>query len=123
MGTAKRNVYQDVTASKVITRDGKHFASYILVPNLGDAIYIKGTPQIHRLERVGKSKVNIYHNSTCKKSSSLLRAVDYVLASTPDSYLEELGKPSENEKDEPFTEAVDQHNALEVTIGNIVVVL
>ena len=122
MGTVKRNFYQDVTASKIITRDGKHFASCILVPNLDDAIYIKGTPQIH-LERVGKSKVNIYHNSTYKKSSSLLRAVDYVLASTPDSYLEELGKPSENEKDEPFTEAVDQHNALEVTIGNIVVVL
>ena len=122
MGTVKRNFYQDVTASKIITRDGKHFASCILVPNLDDAIYIKGTSQIH-LERVGKSKVNIYHNSTYKKSSSLLRAVDYVLASTPDSYLEELGKPSENEKDEPFTEAVDQHNALEVTIGNIVVVL
>ena len=53
----------------------------------------------------------------------MLRAADYTLASTPDSDLEELDKPSENEKDEPFTEAVDQHDALEVTIGNIVVVL
>ena len=35
----------------------------------------------------------------------------------------ELDKPSENEKDEPFTKAVDQHDTLEVTIGNIVVVL
>ena len=30
-------------------------------------------------------------------------AVDYALASTPDSDLEELNKPSENKKDEPFT--------------------
>ena len=37
--------------------------------------------------------------------------------------MEALNKPSENEKDEPFTEAVDQHDALEVIIGNIVVVL
>ena len=95
----------------------------ILVPKLDDAIYIKGTLQTHYLERVGKSKVNFYYNSTYKKSSSLLKAVNYVLASTPDSDLEELDKPSENEKDEPFTEAVDQHDALEVTIGNIVVVL
>ena len=72
----KRKVYQDVTASKVIIRDAKHFASYansileiqvqyldksdILVPKLDDAIYIKGTLQIHHLERVGKSKVNFY---------------------------------------------------------------
>ena len=53
----------------------------------------------------------------------MLRAVDYALASTPDSDSEELDKPSDNEKDEPFTEAVDQHDTLEVTIGNIVVVL
>ena len=53
----------------------------------------------------------------------MLRGVDYALASTPDSDLEELDKPSENEKNEPFTEAVDQHDALKVTIGNIVVVL
>ena len=37
--------------------------------------------------------------------------------------MEELDKPSENEKDEPFKKAVDQYDALEVTIGNIVVVL
>ena len=48
----------------------------------------------------------------------MLRAVDYALASNPDSDL-----PSENKKDEPFTEAVDQYDALEVTIGNIIVVL
>ena len=71
--------------------------SDILVPNLDDAIYIKGTLQIHHLERVGKSKVNFYYNLTYKKSSSLLKAVDYALASTPDSDLEELDKPSENE--------------------------
>ena len=53
----------------------------------------------------------------------MLRAVDYALASTPDSDSEELDKPSDNEKDEPFTEAVDQHDILEVTTGNIVVVL
>ena len=68
-GTVKRKVYQDVTASKVIIRDAKHFASYansileiqveyldksdILVPKLDDAIYIKCTLQIHHLERVG----------------------------------------------------------------------
>ena len=46
-----------------------------------------------------------------------------MLASTPASDLEELDTPSENEKDEPFTEAINQHDALEVTIGNIVVVL
>ena len=62
----KRKVYQDVTSSKVIIRDAKHFASYansileiqveyldksdILVPKLDDAIYIKGTLQIHHLE-------------------------------------------------------------------------
>ena len=97
--------------------------SDILVPKFDDAIYIKGTLQIHHLERVGKSKVNFYYNSTYKKSSSLLRAIDYALASTPDSDLEELDKPSESEKDEPFTEAVDHYDALEVTIGNIVVVL
>ena len=45
-----------------------------------------------------------------------------MLASTPASDLEELDTPSENEKDEPFT-AINQHNALEVTTGNIVVVL
>ena len=53
----------------------------------------------------------------------MLRAVDYALASTPDSDLEELDKPTENKKDKPFTEAVDQHDALEVTVGNIVLVL
>ena len=54
----------------------------------------------------------------------MLRAVDYALASTPDSDLEEIDKPTENKKDKPpFTEAADQHDALEVTIGNIVVVL
>ena len=53
----------------------------------------------------------------------MLRAVDYALASTPDPDLEELDKPSKDEKDEPFTEAVDQYDGLEVTIGNIVVVL
>ena len=37
--------------------------------------------------------------------------------------MEELDKLSENKKDEPFTEAVDQYGALEVTTGNIVVVL
>ena len=79
--------------------------------------------QIHHLEQVGKSKFNFYYNSTYKKSSNLLSVVDYALASTPDSDLEELEKPSENEKDKPFTEAVDQHDVLEVTIGNIVVVL
>ena len=105
-GTVKRKVYQDVTAPKVIIRDAKHFDSYansileiqveylnksdILVPKLDDAIYIKGTLQIHHLERVGKSKVNFYYNSTCKKSSSLLRAVDYALASNPDSDLDQL---------------------------------
>ena len=83
----------------------------------------KGTLQIHHLEWVGQSKVNFNYNSTYKKSSNLLRAADYTLASTPDSDLEELDKPSENEKDEPFTEAVDQQDALEVTIGNIVKVL
>ena len=130
----KRKVYQDVIASKVVIRYAKHFASYansileiqveyidksdILVPKLDDAIYIKGT-----LERVGKSKVKFYYNSTYEKSSNLLRGVDYALVSTPDSDLEELDKPSENEKNEPFTEAVDQHDALKVTIGNIVVVL
>ena len=46
-----------------------------------------------------------------------------MLALTPDSDLEELDKPSENKKDEPFTEAINQHDALEVTIGNIAVVL
>ena len=138
-GTVKRKVYQDVIASKVIIRYAKHFASYansileiqveyidksdILVPKLDDAIYIKGTLQIHHLERVGKSKVKFYYNSTYEKSSNLLRGVDYALVSTPDSDLEELDKPSENEKNEPFTEAVDQHDALKVTIGNIVVVL
>ena len=65
-GTVKRKVYQDVTASKVIIKDAKHFASYansileiqaeyldksdILVLKLDDAIYIKGTLQIHHLE-------------------------------------------------------------------------
>ena len=88
------------------------------VPKFNDTIYYKGTLQIHHLKRVGKSKVNFYYNSTYKKSSSLLRAVDYVLASFPDSDLEEIDKPSENEKDEPFTEAVDQYDAFEVTIGN-----
>ena len=53
----------------------------------------------------------------------MLRAVDYALASTPDSDLEELDEQIETEKDETFTEAVDQHDALEVTVGNIVVVL
>ena len=88
-GTVKRKVYQDVIASKVIIRDAKHFASYsnsileiqveyldksdILVLKLDDAIYIKGTLQIHHLERVGKSKVNFYYNLTYKKSSNLLR--------------------------------------------------
>ena len=83
-GTVKREVYQDVTVSKVIMRDAKHFASYansiseiqveyldksdILVPRLDDAIYIKGTLQVHHLEQVGKSKVNYYYNSTYKKS-------------------------------------------------------
>ena len=135
----KRKVYQDVTASKVIIRDAKHFASYansileiqveyldksdILVPKLDDAIYIKCTLQIHHLERVGKPKGNFYYKPTYKKSLNLLRAVDYALASTPDSDSEELDKPSDNEKDEPFTEAVDQHDILEVTTGNIVVVL
>ena len=135
----KKKVYQDVTASKVIIRDAKHFASYansileiqveyldksdILVPKLDDAIYIKSTLQIHHSERVRKSKVNFYYNSTYKKSSSLLRAVDYALALTPDSDLEKLYKPRENKKDEPFTEAVDRYDALEVTIGNTVVVL
>ena len=47
----------------------------------------------------------------------MLKAVDYALASTPDSNLEKLHKPSENEKDEPFTESVD---GLEVTTGNTV---
>ena len=94
-----------------------------LVPKLDDAIYIKCTLQIHHLERVGKPKGNFYYKPTYKKSSNLLRAVDYALASTPDSDSEELDKPSDNEKDEPFTEAVDQHDILEVTIGNIVVVL
>ena len=128
----KRKVYQDVTSSKVIIRDAKHFANYansileiqveyygksdIFVSKLDDAIYIKGTLQIHHLEWVGKSKVNFYYNSTYKKSSNLL-------ALTPDSDLEELDKPSENKKDEPFTEAINQHDALEVTIGNIAVVL
>ena len=92
--------------------------SDILVPKFNDTIYYKGTLQIHHLKRVGKSKVNFYYNSTYKKSSSLLRAVHYVLASFPDSDLEEIDKPSENEKDEPFTEAVDQYDAFEVTIGN-----
>ena len=135
--TVKRNVNQDVTASKVIIRDAKRFASYAnsiseiqveyldksdtLVPKLDDAIYTKGTLQIHHLERVGKSKVRFYYNSTYKKSSSLLRTVDYALASTPDSGLEELDKQSKSGKEEPFMEAVDQHDALEVT--NIVVVL
>ena len=136
-GTVKRKVYQDVTASKVIIRDAKHFARYansilevqveyldksdILPPKLDGATYIKGTLQIHHLERVGKLKVNFSYNSTYKKSSNLLRAVDYAKASTPD--LEELDEPSENEKDESFTGAVDQHDALEVSIGNILVVL
>ena len=53
----------------------------------------------------------------------MLRAVDYAKASTPDSDLEELDEPSENEKDKHFTGAVDQHDALEVSIGNIVVAL
>ena len=92
--------------------------SDILVPKFNDTIYYKGTLQIHHLKQVGKSKVNFYYNSTYKKSSSLLRAVDYVLASFPDSDLEEIDKPSQNEKDEPFTEAVDQYDAFEVTIGN-----
>ena len=102
----KRNIYQDVTSSKVIEKDAKHFASYansileiqveyldksdIPVPKLDQAIYIKGTLQIHHLQRVGKSKVNFYYNSTYKNSSNLLRVVDYALASTPDSDLEEL---------------------------------
>ena len=97
--------------------------SDILVLKLDGATYIKGTLQIHHLEQVGKSKANFYYNSTYKKSPSLLRAVDYALASNPDSDLDKLDKPSENKKDEPFTEAVDQYGALEVTIGNIVVVL
>ena len=53
----------------------------------------------------------------------MLRAVDYELASNPDSDLDKLDKPSENERDEPFTEIVDQYDTLEVIIGNIVVVL
>ena len=53
----------------------------------------------------------------------MLRSVDYALASIPDSDLEVLDKPSENKKDELFTEAVDEHDTLEVTIGNFVVVL
>ena len=56
---------------------------------------------------------------TYKKSSSSPRAVDYALASNPDSDLNKLNKPNENEKDEPFTEAVVQHDALQITIGNI----
>ena len=59
VGTVKRKVYQNVTASKVIIRDAKHFPSYvnsileirveyldksdILVSKLDDAIYIKST--------------------------------------------------------------------------------
>ena len=104
-GTVKSKVYQDVTASKVIIRDAKHFLE-IQVEYL-DILKLY-TLQIHHLEFVGKSKVNFYYNSTYKKSSN--------------SDLEALNKPSENKKDEPFTEAVDQHDALEVTIGNIVVV-
>ena len=138
-GTVKRKFYEDVNASKVIIRDVNLFASYadsileiqveyldksdILVLKLHDAVYIKVTLQIHHLKRVGKSKGNFYYNSTYKKWSSLLRAVDYAVESTPDSDMEELDKPSEDKKDEPFTEAVGQYDALEVTIGNIVVVL
>ena len=67
--------------------DAKHFASYansileiqveylnksdIIVLKLDDAIYIKGTLQIHHLERVGKSNINFYYNSTYKKSSKV----------------------------------------------------
>ena len=35
----------------------------------------------------------------------------------------ELHKPSQNKKDEPFTEVVDQYHALEVTARNILLVL
>ena len=51
----------------------------------------------------------------------MLRSVDYALASIPDSDLEVLDKPSENKKDELFTEAVDEDDTSEVTIGNVVV--
>ena len=131
----KIKFYQDVTAPKVFIRDAKHFASYansvleiqvqyldksdIYVSKLDDAIYTKGNRQIHQSEWVGKSKVNFYHNSIYKKSSNLLWAVDYALASTPDSDLEELDKPSENEKDEPFTEAVDQNDVKKKNSWNI----
>ena len=71
-GTVKRKVYQDVTASKVVIKDAKHFAEYannamnvkidyidksdVTVLDLSDAVYIYGTLQIHHLERVSKSK-------------------------------------------------------------------
>ena len=56
-GTVKRKVYQDVTkafasyANSILEIQAEYLdKSDILVPKLDDAIYIKGTLQIHHLE-------------------------------------------------------------------------
>ena len=78
-------MYQDVSASKVVIKDAKHFAEYsdqvtnikveyidkseVVVNDLSDAVEVKGTLKIHHIDRIITSQVKFYYNSTYKELS------------------------------------------------------
>ena len=97
-GTAKRKVYQDVTASKVIIGDAKYFAIYansileiqveyfdksdIFVPKLIQYI-LKVLCKYIQTEQANQKLIFIITLLT--KNQQVCQALDYALASTPDS--------------------------------------
>lgn len=67
---------------------------------LDDAIYVKGTLQIHHLERVTKTRIKFFFNFTLKKPSDKLTEMGYTSSSNKDFDLEVTGSSgAKNEND------------------------
>ena len=138
-GTVKMRVYQDVSSSRVIIKDAKDCANYadlilqiiveyldsseITAVDLDDAIYVKGTLQIHYSDRVTKSRIKFFFNSTYKKPSNMLTEVDYASLSTKDFDVEVTYLSVAKNEDDCDTTLSNECEIKDINIRGIVAVV
>ena len=98
-------------------------SSEITAFDLDDAIYVKGTLQLHHLECVTKSRIKFFFNSTYKKLSNMLTEVGYVSSSTIYFELEVTESSDAKNEDDCDTTLSNKWEIIYINIRGIVAVM
>ena len=131
-GCLKSKIYNDVKKQKVIINNAFEFAEYgdkntdicvyyidkadIIIPNVDDAIYVKGTLGVHHVERSSNNVISFYEFSNYKtKSTKLLQELSYSEAGCSDDEVIEEARPALSNNEE---ERNDKNEGMET--GSVV---